>query len=653
MQTAPTNQGHSVLLTGATGYVGGRLLKKLEGLGIKTRCLTRHPENLRDKVGTAVEVVAGDVVDVESLKAALAGIHTAYYLVHSMGSSGSFEEQDRKGAANFAKAAKEAEVKRIVYLGGLADEEEELSAHLRSRHEVGEILRSSGVPVIEFRASIILGSGSLSFELIRTLVERLPIMITPRWVQVLAQPIAINDVLRYLLAVLQTEATGNRICEIGGTDQVTYADLMKEYARQRGLTRWLIPVPVLTPRLSSLWLGLVTPIYARVGRKLIDSIRHPSIVRDLAALTEFSIKPIGVREAIAEALRNEDEEFAQTRWSDALSSSGDTKNWFGVQFGPRRIDSRTIQVEASAKDAFLPIRRIGGEVGWYCADWLWRLRGALDLLIGGIGMRRGRRHPDHLRVGDTVDCWRVEAIEPDRRLLLAAEMKLPGRAWLEFEVTEAEGKSTIRQTAMFDPVGLLGRLYWLLVFPLHQYVFDGMLRGIARNAEKPSKSQFETVTTRSSMQWIVLVLFLAVCLGTAGLGAAFTNVSVNDWYLTLEKPTWNPPNWVFGPVWTTLYIGMAFAAWLVWRREGTVGARVPLLVFGLQLLLNLTWSILFFGLQSPGWAFIDIILLWIAILATLLAFRKVSSLAALILLPYLAWLIFASALNWTIWRLNG
>lgn len=642
-----------VLLTGATGYVGGRLLKKLEALGVATRCLARRPENLRARIGPGVQIVAGDVMDSHSLAAACGGVHTAYYLVHSMGSAGSFEDQDRLGAKNFAQAARAAGVQRIVYLGGLGDEQEALSPHLRSRHEVGDVLRASGVPVIEFRASIILGSGSLSFDLIRSLVERLPVMITPRWVRVPAQPIAINDVLSYLIAALDLPLSGSRTYEIGGADQVTYADLMKEYARQRGLKRWLIPVPVLTPYLSSLWLGLVTPVFARIGRKLIESIRHPTIVRDPAALTDFSIHPVGVRQAIADSLRNEDQELAQTRWSDALSSSGTARSWFGVQFGPRLVDSRTVTVEASAAEAFAPITRIGGKKGWYCANWLWRLRGIIDLVVGGVGLRRGRRDPESLCVGDTMDCWRVVALEPNRLLRLAAEMKLPGRAWMEFEVTESEGKSAIRQTAIFDPIGLLGRAYWYVVYPLHQYVFAGMLRGIAHDVGKPVTSAARSAREGSLSQWLILALSVLICLGTAGLGAAWTNLSVGDWYAALNKPSWNPPNWVFGPVWTALYIGMAVAAWLVWRKNGLAAAWLPLLLFGVQLFLNAAWSALFFGMRSPGIAFADIVLLWIAILATIVAFGRISSLAATLLVPYLAWVSFATALNWSIWRLNA
>jgi len=312
-------------------------------------------------------------------------------------------------------------------------------------------------------------------------------MITPRWVAVLAQPIAIDDLIAYLLAALQRPVDENHIFEIGGADQVSYGDLMREYARQRGLPRLMIRVPVLTPRLSSLWLGLVTPLYARVGRKIVDSIRHPTIVRDTTALQMFPVRPMGMKEAIARALRNEDHEFAQTRWSDALSSGGPSASWGGVRFGSRIVDSRVLRAPVPPMIAFAPIRRIGGKTGWYYATWLWRLRGFLDLMCGGVGVRRGRRDPERLSVGDTVDWWRVEAFEPDRLLRLWAEMKLPGRAWLEFEVKGDERSSTIRQTAIFDPVGLSGLAYWYLVYPLHQLVFAGMLREIVAASLREDK----------------------------------------------------------------------------------------------------------------------------------------------------------------------
>lgn len=483
-----------VLLTGATGYVGGRLLPVLERRGYAIRCLARRPEFLASRRGASTEVVAGDVLDSASLASVMAGIETAYYLVHSMGSAGSFQDEDRQAAQNFASAAKAAGVHRIIYLGGLGNDREQLSSHLESRHEVGHILRASGIQVVEFRASIVIGAGSLSFELVRALVERLPAMVTPRWVRVLAQPIAIKDLLEYLVGALDQPLEGNPIIEIGGPDQVSYGDLMLEYARQRGLRRLTIPVPVLTPWLSSLWLGLVTPVYARVGRKLIESIRHPTVVRDDSARRFFpGIHPLGVRDAIAQALQDEEREFAAPRWSDALSASGIQPRWGGSRLGNRLIDVRQMRVTATAEEAFAPIRRIGGRTGWYFADWLWRLRGFIDLLVGGVGMRRGRRDLDALRVGDVVDWWRVEAYEPNRLLRLAAEMKLPGRAWLEFEVTRSADATIIQQTAIFDPAGLAGLLYWYCVYPLHQLVFAGMLRGITRRCTKNLKSPHNNV----------------------------------------------------------------------------------------------------------------------------------------------------------------
>ena len=461
-----------ILLTGATGYVGGRLLEALVAAGHRVRCLVRRPERLRIPKGADVEAVAGDLLDPASLRAAMPGVHTAYYLVHSMESPGSFEDLDRRAARNFAEAARDFGVRRIIYLGGLGETSPNLSPHLRSRHEVGEILRSSSVPVIEFRASIVIGSGSLSFEMIRALVERLPVLITPRWVSVPAQPIAVRDLLAYLLAALELPCAGSRIFEIGGADQVSYGGLMLEYARQRGLRRFVVPVPVLTPRLSSLWLGLVTPLHVRVGRRLIDSIRNPTVVRDRSALTEFGIRPMGYREAIAAALREDDE----------------VQDWVSASAARalRFVYSLKISVNVPAAQAFAPIRRIGGSTGWYYANWLWRLRGFMDTLLGGAGLRPGRRDPEQLQVGDIVDCWRVEAYDPDRRLLLAALMKLPGRAWLEFRV-EADGPNTvIRQTAVFDPRGVLGRLYWYASWPVHRMVFPGMLERIGRIARSGS-----------------------------------------------------------------------------------------------------------------------------------------------------------------------
>lgn len=479
--------GGTILLTGATGYVGGRLLHRLEDLGLDLRCLARTPEALESRVAPSTQVIRGDVLDADSLAPALEGVETAYYLVHSMGSSDGFEERDRAAALNFGRAARAAGVGRLVYLGGLAHGDD-LSPHLRSRLEVGDLFRGCGVPVIELRASIVLGSGSLSFEMIRALVERLPVMITPRWVDVKAQPIAVEDLLDYLVAALDVPLPAPEseegTFEIGGADQVSYGELMREYAAQRGLRRVMIRVPVLTPRLSSLWLGLVTPIYARVGRKLIESIKHPTVVQDPRALAVFPVRPRGLAQAIASALANEEREIAESRWSDAFSSGGDAETWAGVRFGNRLVDTRSIEVNVEPKQAFAPIRRIGGANGWYACDWMWKLRGFLDLLVGGVGVRRGRPDPEHPRVGDALDFWRVEAYEPDRLLRLRAEMRLPGRAWLEFEVLPTPGGARVRQTALYDPVGLSGLAYWYAVFPLHALVFGGMIREIGRRGEQ-------------------------------------------------------------------------------------------------------------------------------------------------------------------------
>lgn len=474
----------SVLLTGATGYVGGRLLPMLVSAGHRVRCLARSPGHLEGRAPAGVEVVEGNVLDYDSLPPAMEGVDAAYYLIHSMGATGDFEERDRRAAENFARAAGAEGVRRIVYLGGLG-EGEDLSRHLASRQEVGRILRESAVPTIELRASIVLGSGSLSYEMIRALVERLPVMITPRWVDTRAQPIGIEDVLAYLLQALTVPPASSRVFEIGGAEVASYREIMQEYARQRGLRRWMIPVPVLSPRLSSLWLGLVTPLYARVGRKLVTSLVHETVVRDDAASEVFDVEPLDLAEAIRRAREREDARMADTRWSDALSSAGETRSWGGVRFGSRLVDARSAEVPRPPEVVFRPIRRLGGQTGWYFADGLWSLRGFLDRLAGGVGIRRGRRHPEELAPGDTVDFWRVEEVDPPRLLRLQAEMRLPGRAWLQFEVEEVAGspdRSRVVQTALFDPVGLAGLAYWYALYPFHALVFRGMLRGVAREA---------------------------------------------------------------------------------------------------------------------------------------------------------------------------
>ena len=467
-----------ILLTGSTGYIGGRLLRRLEADSYPVRCLVRRPEVLRPQAAGTTEVAGGDLLKPETLTAAMRGITTAYYLVHSMATEGDYADEDRTAAKAFSAAARDADVQRIVYLGGLG-RGKNLSGHLRSRQEVGRILRASGVPTVEFQASIIIGSGSLSFEMIRSLVEKLPVMLTPRWVHTMSQPIAVEDVIDYLLAALEAPFEGSRVIEIGGSERASYADIMTEYGRQRGLRRKMISVPVLSPRLSGLWLGLITPIYARVGRKLVESLRNETVVDSAAASEVFSIRPRGLAPAIRRALVNEDREFAETRWSDAISSLGSASSRTGARFGTRIVDSRVRFVPVPAPQAFVPIRRIGGESGWYGSNWLWRARGALDLLAGGPGIRRGRKDAEHPALGETIDFWRVEAYEENRLLRLKAEMRLPGRAWLQFEVEPHGSGSRVRQTAEFDPLGFLGLAYWYGLYPLHHIVFERLLRGIA------------------------------------------------------------------------------------------------------------------------------------------------------------------------------
>ena len=471
-----------ILLTGATGYVGGVLLTELEREGHRVRCLARRPGKLAGKTAPDTEIMAGDASDPDDLARACAGINTAYWLVHSMESGVDFERADRLAAERFAVAAKAAGVRRLIYLGGLGAEDDQLSAHLRSRHEVGAILRASGLDVVEFRASIIVGAGSFSFDLVRTLVERLPVMICPAWLATPTQPIAITDVVAYLAAAVSLPPGPPRIFDIGGPDKVSYGAIMQEYARQRGLSRLMIPVPVLTPRLSSLWLKLVTPRYSKVGRKLIDGLKNPTVVTSDAALREFAIRPRNLATAVGEATEQEDAAFAGKRWADLADAEELPRRYGGAHQGTRLVDHRHQVISVSPERAFAAIERIGGTNGWYAANWLWTLRGWLDQLIGGPGMARGRRDPDRLRTGDTLDCWRVEICEPPRRLRLAAEMKLPGRGWLEFEVVPRDGDVTIHQTAVFDPRGLGGLAYWYAIWPLHELVFRRMLAGIARHA---------------------------------------------------------------------------------------------------------------------------------------------------------------------------
>jgi uncharacterized protein YbjT (DUF2867 family) len=465
-----------ILLTGASGYVGGHLLRRLQASGAPLRCLARHPELLRRRLAPATELVRGDVLQRASLDRAFEGVHTACYLVHSLAANGGFRELDRRAAVNFAAAARSSGVAQIVYLGGLGGEQD-LAPHLASRQEVGRLLRASGVPTAELRASIVIGSGSASFETVRALVERLPVILAPPCLETLAQPISIEDVVEYLLAVIALEQPLDAVYEIGGSDRVTYAEVMREYARQRGLHRRLITTPLITPRLSRAALRRLTPAHGHVAGAMVESLRNETVVESRAALDDFAVSPRGVSAAIARALTEEDREFSAARWSPALERARPPR-WGGRVFGRRLVSSDAVRVERAPDQAFLPIQRIGGSTGWYAANWFWRLRGCLDSLRGGVGLRRGRRDPLELRVGDAVDFWRVERLESPRLLRLAAEMNIPGRLWLQFEVEPQGRHSIVRQTTVFDPFGLLGLAYWYLFYPVHRRVFRHMLGGI-------------------------------------------------------------------------------------------------------------------------------------------------------------------------------
>ncbi len=478
-QTSPL-----VLVTGATGYIGGRLVPRLISADYRVRCLVRDATRLQGRVwGGEVEIVEGDVMRPESLVAALAGVTVAYYLIHSLGAGADFHERDVEAAQSFGRAAHAAGVARIIYLGGLGESSAALSEHLRSRQATGDALREGGVPVTEFRAGVIVGSGSLSFEMIRYLTERVPTMVCPRWVYTRVQPIAIRNVLDYLLAALTEPESTGRIIEIGGADVVTYGHMLTTYAEVRGLRRWLMPVPVLTPRLSSYWVHLVTPIPAVIARPLIDGLRNEIVVNDDQARRLFpAIAPLDYRTAVRLALAKLDGGDVETTWSDALSTN--RRRTAPVTLTTREgmiLEQRQITTATSAPAIFRSFTSIGGKRGWLYLNWAWRLRGAMDRLFGGVGMRRGRRDAHTLRVGDALDFWRVEAVEPNRLLRLRAEMKVPGKAWLEFEVRESAGSAgtLFSQTAVFAPKGLAGLAYWYLLYPVHALIFRNLIRRIA------------------------------------------------------------------------------------------------------------------------------------------------------------------------------
>ncbi|WP_028797174.1 SDR family oxidoreductase [Streptomyces purpureus] len=484
------------LVTGASGYVGGRLVPELLEAGHQVRCLARSPGKLRDHPWAGdVETVRGDVTDAESVAAAMRDIDVAYYLVHALGSGAGFEDTDRDAARVFAEQAEAAGVRRIVYLGGLTPQgvpEQLLSPHLRSRSEVGRIFLESGVPATVLRAAVVIGSGSASFEMLRYLTERLPVMVTPSWVRTRTQPIGVRDVLRYLAGSAGMPDDVDRAFDIGGPDVLTYREMMRRYAVVGGLRRRLIvPVPVLTPGLSSLWVGLVTPVPASIARPLTESLRHEVVCHehDIARyVPDLPGRPMPFDETLALALRRVREAQVVTRWSSAAVPGAPSDplptdpDWAG---GSLYHDERELPVDASREALWKVVEGIGGDNGWYSFPLAWAVRGWLDRFVGGVGLRRGRRDAERLRVGDSLDFWRVEEIEPVRLLRLRAEMRLPGLAWLEMYVeSDAEGRTRYRQRALFHPRGLLGHVYWWAVSPFHAVVFGGMARNITQAAAK-------------------------------------------------------------------------------------------------------------------------------------------------------------------------
>ena len=471
-------------IAGVTGYIGGRLAPRLLDDGHIVRCLARSPQKLEGREWAAslgVEILQTDLADRASLAANLAGCEAAFYLVHSMKSSGAnYADQDRHLACQFAAAAHDAGVKRIIYLGGLGETGANLSEHLSSRREVEESLASTGVPVTVLRAAMIIGAGSASFEILRYLVDRLPIMITPKWVSTECQPIAVRNVIGYLAGSLRTPETVGQVFDIGGPEVLCYRDIMRIMAEELGLPRrWIIPIPVLTPRLSSYWIHLVTPLSHDIAKPLAEGLKNPVICRENRIRDLIPQTLLTVREAMRAALTKIAEHQVETNWAMAGVIPGDP-DWAG---GTVFRDARQLTVEAPASAAFRAVCRVGGGHGWYAADWLWRIRGWMDRLVGGPGLRRGRRDPESVGYGEALDFWRVVGYERDHILALRAEMKLPGEAMLTFRIEpNGPGQCTLHQIALFQPRGLFGLLYWYAVVPLHHIVFSGMLRGIQREA---------------------------------------------------------------------------------------------------------------------------------------------------------------------------
>jgi len=467
-----------ILIVGASGYIGGRLTALLRARGEDLVLTSRDTRPLEARFPD-VRVVAADLLDPPTLPAALEGVDVAYYLAHSMGAGEhGFAQRDRRAARSFAQAAKQAGVGRIVYLGGLGDDAADLSHHLASRHETGAELAAHGVPVTEFRAAVIIGSGSASFEILRHLTERLPVMITPRWVGTRCQPIGIRDVLDYLVGVLDhPDVTG--IVEIGGPDVLSYGDMMRTYARLRGLRRLMIPVPVLTPRLSSYWVSLVSPVPAGIARPLIEGLRNEVVVQDPGPAAAFGLAPLPYADALQRAIDRTDRHDVESTWFDALADPAKASLSSMSSREGMIVERRARVVAAPPERVFAEVERLGGEVGWPYGNVLWRIRGLMDRAVGGVGMRLGRRDPDLVRVGDAIDFWRVEEVRRPELLRLRAEMKVPGRAWLQYEVSATSGGSRVVQTAFFEPKGLPGLAYWYLRYPLHGLIFRGMVRRLA------------------------------------------------------------------------------------------------------------------------------------------------------------------------------
>jgi uncharacterized protein YbjT (DUF2867 family)/uncharacterized protein YndB with AHSA1/START domain len=480
-----TDQGW-VLVTGATGYVGGRLVPRLLNAGCRVRCLVRDPARLQGRSWLKqIEVVRGDALELPSLESALRGVTAAYYLIHGLKGGTDNAERDLQAAHNFVAAAENQGVQRIIYLGELVDPTQNLSPYLRSRHETGYILRQSKIPVTEFRAGMIVGAGSALFEMIRYLAEREPVLICPAWFFSEAQPIAIRNLLDYLVTSLKVPESAGKLVEIGGSTRLTYADMLLAYAEERGLKRTLVRTPVNAPRLSAYWVHMVTPIHWRVVLPLIEGLRARLVVHDDEAKKLFpQIHPMDFRSAVRLALGRVLSDRVETSWSDALvNTAGDVKPYsFKVDEG-LMLERRTMVVDLPPDMVYRAYTGIGGTRGWLYMDWAWAFRGWIDKAIGGVGIRRGRRHPDDIRPGESLDFWRVEAVEPDRLLRLRAEMKVPGKAWLQFESTPQDGKTVLTETAYYEPRGFWGFVYWYAMWPFHAFLFDGLIRRLAARAK--------------------------------------------------------------------------------------------------------------------------------------------------------------------------